>query len=124
MDEAGYRSLVVWQKAMDFVEEVYRVTDLLPDGEKFGLVSQLQRSSVSVPSNIAEGYARTHLKDYLRILLYAKGSLAEAETQVMICVRTRRIDREDAKPAWALAQEVGRLLSAIQNTLSSRVAKP
>ncbi len=121
MDSQGYRQLVVWQRAMELVEAVYALTDALPEVERFGLVSQLQRCSVSVPSNIAEGYARTHTKDYLRHLSYARGSLAEVETQIIICVRVNRITREQAMPAWNLAQEVGKLLTRFIQSISAKV---
>ena len=121
MDARGYRQLVVWQRSMEMVEAVYALTDSLPEAERFGLASQLQRSAVSVPSNIAEGYARTHTKDYLRHLSYARGSLAEVETQVIICVRVGRIDREQAMPAWDLAQEVGKLLARFIQSITAKV---
>ena len=121
MDARGYRQLVVWQRSMEMVEAVYALTDSLPEAERFGLASQLQRSAVSVPSNIAEGYARTHTKDYLRHLSYARGSLAEVETQVIICVRVGRIDREQAMPAWDLAQKVGKLLTRFIQSITAKV---
>ncbi len=83
----GYKDLQVWQKAMLLVEEVYRLTNCLPDSEKFGLVSQMRRSAVSVPSNIAEGKCRATRKDYARFIYTAIGSLAELETQIIICAR-------------------------------------
>lgn len=79
-----HKELTVWKKAREFTYMVYRLTDGFPDKEKFGLSSQLQRSAVSVPSNIAEGAARNSDKEFTRHLYIALGSLAEAETQLFI----------------------------------------
>lgn len=83
----NHEKLEVWQDAMELVIEVYRYTGKLPATEKFGLVSQMQRASVSIPSNIAEGAARGSTKEYLRFLGMARGSLAELETQIKISQR-------------------------------------
>jgi four helix bundle protein len=83
-----HEKLEVWQDSMELVVQVYLLTETMPPAEKFGLTSQMQRASVSVPSNIAEGAARGSTKDYLRFLVIARGSLAELETQLNI---TRRL---------------------------------
>lgn len=82
-----FRQLIVWQKSMDLVEDVYKLTASLPTEEKFGLCSQMRRCAVSIPSNIAEGYNRSHLGDYLRFLSIAKGSAGELQTQLEISAR-------------------------------------
>ena len=105
---------------MELVEAVYEMTDLLPDNERYGLVSQMQRSAVSIASNIAEGYGRSHTGDYLKHLSYARGSLAELETQMMAAVRVKRLDRDAAIPAWRLAQEVGKMLTSFIKTINER----
>jgi len=76
-----FRDLRVWQAAVELVVEVYRLTGVLPKQETYGLVSQMQRAAVSIPSNIAEGHSREHIKEYLHHLSVAQGSLAELETQ-------------------------------------------
>ena len=81
----SYRDLIAWQRAMSLVVAVYRATEALPDSEKFGLRSQMRRSAVSIPSNIAEGYGRESTQDYLRFLCVARGSLYELRTQFEIC---------------------------------------
>ena len=124
MDQKAYRGLVLWQRAMEMVEAVYVATEGLPDGERFGLITQLQRAAVSVPSNIAEGYGRTHRREYLHHLSYARGSLFELETQLIICVRTNRLARADALPAWDLAQETGKLLTTFISTLEAKTSNP
>ena len=81
----NYRDLVVWQKGMDLVEEIYKITGFLPNEEKFSLTLQLKRAAVSIPSNIAEGFERNTTKDYIKFLSIAKASKAEVETQLLIC---------------------------------------
>ncbi len=117
MDNDSYRGLEVWQVAMDLVEEVYRVTALLPEAEKYGLTSQLRRATTSIPANIAEGYGRSHRGDYLRHLSIARGSLMEIETHLMIAVRLKQLEREMAIPAWQLTQRVGQMLTKLIQAL-------
>lgn len=113
MDGKGYRSLKVWERSMELAEEVYRLTDEMPDTERYGLISQMQRSAVSIASNIAEGHSRSHTGDFLKHLSYARGSLSELETQLTLAVRVGRLPRESAVPAWDLCQEVGKMLTAL-----------
>lgn len=110
---SSYRDLEVWQAAMDLVEEVYRVTVGFPDDEKFGLISQMRRASVSIPSNIAEGYGRRDRGDYLRHLSFANGSLKELETQLIIVGRLKITTREKLSKAWKLAQSTGKMLGRL-----------
>ncbi len=72
-----YRELIVWEKSMSLVNQIYKVSKQFPNDENFGLTSQLRRSAVSVPSNIAEGYGRNSLNDYIRFLNISVGSLYE-----------------------------------------------
>ena len=87
-----YRDLIVWQKAMDLVEAIYRTTATFPREEIYGLTSQLRRAAVSIPSNIAEGNGRNTTRDYVHFLGMAYGSVKEVETQVLIAERLRYID--------------------------------
>ena len=87
LQQRKYQKLVVWQKAMSFVTEVYRVTRTFPGDERFGLTSQMRRAAISVPSNIAEGAGRGSDREFIRFLQIAKGSLFELETQIGICQR-------------------------------------
>ena len=80
------RDLIVWQKSMDLVTLIYKIAKYFPDEEKFGLSSQIKRSAISIPSNIAEGYGRNYRKDYSRFLQIARGSLFECQTQLEIGV--------------------------------------
>ena len=118
MDEQGYRGLLVWQRGVDLTEAIYALTELMPSSERYGLASQIQRSAVSIPSNIAEGHARSHTGDYLKHLSYARGSLAEVETQIIVAVRVKRVTREDAMKSWELAQEVGRMLTGLVKSVA------
>ena len=92
-----YRDLVVWQRAMDLVEKLYGVLKRLPREENHVLSDQMRRAAVSIPSNIAEGYARLAPRDYARFLTIARGSTFELKTQLMICVRLKYMDEQDIK---------------------------
>ncbi len=118
----GYRGLIAWQKSMDLCEEVYRLTDGIDQSERFGLISQMQRAAVSVPSNIAEGHARGTGKDYAKHLRYARGSLAEIETQIEIAVRTGKLDRDSVRHAWSVCQDTAKLLTRLLQSQTN--AKP
>lgn len=80
----SYKDLIVWQKSIDLVLEIYKLTNKFPKSETYGLVSQMRRSAVSIPSNIAEGRGRSTRKDYRNFLVIAYGSGAELETQIII----------------------------------------
>jgi four helix bundle protein len=87
-----HKDLDVWKNAMDFAEKIYLLTGKFPKGEQFGLTSQLRRSVVSIPCNIAEGAARNSDKEFLQFLHISLGSLAEAETQLLLAVRLRFVN--------------------------------
>lgn len=114
----SYRELEVWKKTMELVTEVNTATLGFPKNEQFGLTAQLRRASVSVPSNIAEGYGRSHRGDYLHHLSIARGSLCEIETQLIIAGRLMYIGKDEARKIWNLAQDVGKMLLAMQRKLS------
>lgn len=123
MYKTPYTELKVWQKSMDMVEEVYRVTLKIPDGEKFGLISQIRRAAVSVPSNIAEGYARISTKEYINFLAIARGSNAEITTQLLICKRLGYLSDLDILTAMSLLDEIGKMISAIISKLGTKHCK-
>jgi four helix bundle protein len=83
----SYRDLNVWQNGLDLVEDVYKITANFPKEEKYGLTSQLRRCSVSIPSNIAEGFMRKSTKEYIQFLYISLGSLGELDIQMEIAVR-------------------------------------
>ncbi|HSH95711.1 MAG TPA: four helix bundle protein [Roseimicrobium sp.] len=108
-----YRDLLVWKRAMQLVEVVYRLSAEFPADERYGLKSQVQRAAVSVPANIAEGYGRTHRGDYLHHLSIARGSLMEVETHLALAARLKLVSRDDVMPCWEIAQKVGQLLNKL-----------
>ncbi len=116
----NYKDLIAWQKAMDLVEEVYRVSTSFPRDEIYGLTSQIRRAVVSVPSNIAEGQGRNSNNEFHRFLNIAHGSLREVETQLAIAVRLKYAPGEIIRSADTLCQETGRLINGLLNSLSNR----
>lgn len=86
---ANFKELLVWQKSINFVTEIYEVTNNFPKDEMYGLTSQIRRASISIPSNIAEGNSRRSVADYLQFLKIARGSCAEVETQLIIAQNLR-----------------------------------
>jgi four helix bundle protein len=117
----SYRDLTVWQRAMDLTDLAYDVTKTFPRDERFALTSQLLRSAVSVPSNIAEGHGRKHLREYLHHLSIANGSLMELETQVAIAVRRDYVNPADAQRCFDVSGDVGRLLAGLIRALKARL---
>ena len=117
MGVRNYRDLIAWQKAMEFVESIYKISQQFPVEERYSLTSQLRRSATSVPSNIAEGQGRFSNPDFKRFLSIAHGSLSEAETANTTCHRLRYLNEEESKPTLALAAEVGKLLHGLANSL-------
>jgi four helix bundle protein len=113
----SYRDLEVWQKAMDLAETVYSLSRTFPVEERFGLISQMQRSAVSVPANIAEGQGRKHRGEFVRHLTIARGSLAELETHLLLAGRLGYAGKDRLGALWRQAQEVGRLLNGLIRSL-------
>jgi four helix bundle protein len=118
----SYRDLLVWQRAMDLALAVYALSRSFPEGVRFALVSQLRRAAVSVPSNIAEGHARSSTRDFLRFLSIAAGSLAEIETQRLLSHRLDYVDAQRMNVTLKDADELGRMIRGLQASLSSRLA--
>jgi four helix bundle protein len=115
----SYKDLIVWQNAMDVVEQVYLLTKSFPKEEMYGLCSQLQRAAVSVPSNIAEGHSRSRL-EYIQFLKIARGSNAEIETQQEIAFRLGYISKEQHLEIENKINQVGKMLTAIIIKLRNR----
>ena len=113
----SYRELIVWQKAMDLVEDVYKKTKGFPREELYGLTSQLRRAVVSVPSNIAEGQGRSSTKEFLHHLSIAYGSLCEVGTQILIAHRLGFLETRDVEVLDRVCSEVGRLINGLSNKL-------
>ncbi len=113
----SYRELVVWQKAMDLAESVYKLTSAFPREEVYGLTAQTRRSAVSVASNIAEGQGRRSTRDFLNFLSIARGSLCEMETQVLLAERLGYLKGRNGSGLLDQAAEVGRLINGLANAL-------
>lgn len=115
----GYKDLIVWQKSMDLVELVYRLTENFPKDETYGLRAQIRRSAVSLPSNIAEGTMRGTRKDFRQFIMIASGSGAELETQLEIAKRIKYVNLEEYYKINSLLGEVTRMLSSLQAKLKT-----
>jgi len=113
----SYRDLTVWQKAMELVVEVYTVTKRLPSSELYGLISQMRRSAVSIPSNIAEGRRRMSRADFIHFLSIAYSSGAELKTQIEICKKLSLVTNEECKELDAVLLEVMKLMNRIISSL-------
>ena len=110
----------VWKTAMDLVVEIYRLTLRLPSEERFGLVNQMRRAAVSVPSNVAEGAGRESDPDNKRFLFNARGSLNELETQIAICNRLGYLQHDDVQRLRSQLTRVRQLLAGTIRTLATR----
>lgn len=112
-----HKDLTVWQKSMDLVEKVYKITNELPKSELFGLISQMQRSAVAIPSNIAEGAKREHKAEYIQFLSIANGSAAELETQLMLTQRLYPELKIQVEIAEILLEEILKMLYSLMKVL-------
>lgn len=115
----SFRDLEVWQIGLDLVETVYRLTAQFPKSELFGLTAQMRRAAVSIPSNIAEGQARSSSKEFLHFLSYALGSLAELETQLELACRLQ-LPGTQMGIAQAQAEVLGKKLHCLQASIRAR----
>lgn len=113
-----YRELIAWQRGMDFVEAVYRLSQRFPREELYALTNQLRRATVSVPSNIAEGQGRGVGAEFGHHLRIANGSRQEAETQILIAVRLGYVTEDEIAEVIALAEEVGRLITGLHRSVT------
>ncbi|NNE99135.1 MAG: four helix bundle protein [Pyrinomonadaceae bacterium] len=119
--DANYRKLIVWQKSIVLVRRIYEVTAAFRNEEKFGLVSQMRRAVVSIPSNIAEGQARRTTKDYVRFVSMSEGSLAELETQLIIASDLKFCSNRAAKNCFDLMLEIRKMLGALRRSLMKKL---
>lgn len=118
----SYRDLLVWQKGLELAEQIYRLTKAFPDEERFGLVAQMRRAVVSVPSNIAEGQARHGRKEFIHALSLAQGSLAELDTQLELSGKLGYCSDPSRAEAFKVIAELQKMLSALRQRLSERLA--
>lgn len=119
----SHRELVVWQKAMDLVVRVYHLTEQFPRSEQYGLVSQMRRAAVSIPSNIAEGRSRGTRADFVQFLRIAHGSAAELTTQLELAQRISFVSMTDRALIEVLLIEITNMLNAMIRRLNPRIQK-
>jgi four helix bundle protein len=120
----NYKELKVWQKSYQMCLETYRITKGFPKEERYTLTSQIRRSAVSVPSNIAEGYGRKTTPEYIRALYFAYGSNCELETQILLSYDLGYINTEDMKKVQKDFKEVERMLKALIKSLENKRLNP
>lgn len=123
-----HRDLRVWQQSIDFVSSIYLMTRSLPKEELFGLVSQMRRAAVSVPSNIAEGYARGTDKEKIHFLRISSGSMSELETQLTLCLKLGYISQEEynttSEKLGSVWKQLNALISVIKKRINSQESVP
>lgn len=116
----SYKELIVWQKSVKLVTEIYRVTEKFPKTEIFGLTSQIRRAAASIPANIAEGYSRKHRPEYIQFLRIAFGSGAELETHLIISTNLGFVKENDIRETSMLLDEVMKMLNKLITTLTTK----
>lgn len=112
-DFMSHKNLDAWQKAMDMAELIYKVTESLPKEEQFGLISQMRRSVVSIPSNIAEGATRQSNKEYIQFLYISLGSASELETQILLCNRLGFMPNDQANKLIPKIENIIKVISGL-----------
>ena len=113
MLDLSHKKLIVWSKSIEFVKLIYQLTNTFPSNEKYGLVSQLRRAAVSIPSNLSEGAARKSYKERKRFFEIARSSLVEVDTQIELCLELNYLSSSDIEEFEKLAIEIFAMLSAI-----------
>ena len=116
----NFKKLKIWQKGIEIVKEVYRISSLLPEKEKYGLYSQITRAAVSIPSNIAEGSSRRSEKDYFRFLEIALGSSFEVETQTIIIENLKLVNKEELNLLLKMLDEEQMMIYGLMNKLKAK----
>ncbi len=117
MITSDFKDLRIWKQSMDIVTDIYMLLDKLPNVEQYALADQIRRSSVSVPSNIAEGQRRNSNKDFIRFLSISRGSLAELETQLILCVRLRYLEETSINDILIRMKSVDKMIVSLIGSL-------
>ncbi|KIA94003.1 four helix bundle protein [Flavobacterium sp. KMS] len=117
---SNFKKLLIWQKSMSLITKIYISTNNFPKEEVFGLTSQIRRSSISIPSNIAEGFGRESNKDFLRFLNISIGSLFEMQTQLEIAKNIAYLNEDEFNNLYEDSREVERMLVSFINKLKER----
>ncbi len=116
----NFKELNIWKKSIDFSVEVYELTKRFPDAEKFGLISQIRRCAVSVPSNIAEGSSRSSNKDFTRFLQIALGSAFELETQLLISKKVLNFENSIIEELTTKILEIQKMINGFIMSIQSK----
>ncbi len=116
----SYKDLLVWQKGIALAKLAYGLTRSFPSEEKFGIVVQMRRAAVSIPSNIAEGQARHTTGEFIQFISHAEGSVAELDTQLILSIELKFCSSATAEPAFVLIVELRRMLNALRRKLAAR----
>jgi four helix bundle protein len=117
-----YKDLIVWQKSIQLVTDIYALTKTFPSDERYGMVSQLNRAVISVPSNIAEGWGRELSKNYLQFLRVSQGSLMEVETMILISKNLGYINETNFKELNKKIEEVGKILQGLIKSVQQKTS--
>ena len=117
---SSYRDLVVWQKGIALVKRIYQITRMFPADERFGLVSQMRRAAVSIPSNIAEGQARHTTGEFVQFVSHAEGSVAELDTQLTLAIELGFCTATEVGDVFDLVMELQKMLNALRRKLVTR----
>ena len=115
----NFKDLVVWQKGIALAKAIYQLTSRFPSAEKFGLVAQMRRAAVSIPSNIAEGQARHTTGEFIQFISHAEGSTAELETQLILSVELGFTTKEQIAKEFLLLDDIRRMLNGLRRKLSA-----
>ncbi|WP_310410002.1 four helix bundle protein [Chamaesiphon sp. OTE_8_metabat_110] len=121
MGISSFRELRVWQLGMELTEKIYRLTADFPKSETYGLSSQMRRSAVSIPSNLAEGHGRNSTKEFLQFIAIAFGSICELETQILLSHRLKYIETTDLETTLALLTETSKTTRGLQKALKAKL---
>ena len=119
----SYKDLKIWQKGIELLEIIYKITVSFPQNEQYGLTSQIKRSSVSVPSNIAEGWGRGYNSNFLQFIKIARGSLYELETQLLIAYKIQLISKEDFELIQNLIVIESKMINSFITSLKNKIAE-
>lgn len=116
----SFKELIVWRKSMDLVLEIYKITENFPVSERYGLISQVRRAAIAIPSNIAEGYVRFHIKEYSQFINIAFASGAELETQLELSKKLNYIKENDYNRVISLLNEIMKMLNKLFRVLKNK----
>ena len=119
----SYKDLKIWQKGIELVEVIYKISVSFPQNEQYGLTSQIRRSSVSVPSNIAEGWGRSYNNNFLQFIKIARGSLYELETQLIIAYKIQLITKEGFEIIQNLILIESKMINSFITSLKNKIAE-